>query len=125
MEIPLANHSYGRCQNPAACRRARGARPLPRGSVSLHVLLRRGDTPVGPLREARKCTGDLVPLALVRQRSLRGRSSWLCQADASSAREPVTFAAVTVLSLLLVLLFRYRAEGAAVTARERPVVTRG
>ncbi len=69
--------------------------------------------------------GDLVPLALVRQRSLRGRSSWLCQADASSAREPVAFAAVTVLSLLLVLLFRYRVEGAAVTARERPDVTRG
>jgi hypothetical protein len=49
----------------------------------------------------------------------------LCQADASSAREPVASAAVTVLSLLLVLLFRYRAEGAAVTASERPVVTRG
>jgi hypothetical protein len=69
--------------------------------------------------------GDLVPLALVCQRSMRGRSSKLCQADASSAREPVAFAAVTVLSLLLVLLFRYRVEGAAVTARERPDVTRG
>jgi hypothetical protein len=32
---------------------------------------------------------------------------------------------VTVLSLLLVLLFRYRVEGAAVTVRERPDVTRG
>jgi hypothetical protein len=40
----------------AACRRARGAQPLPRGSVSFHVLLRRGDTLVGPLREARECT---------------------------------------------------------------------
>ena len=69
--------------------------------------------------------GDLVPLALVRQRSLHGRSSVLCQADANCAREPLAFAAVTVLSLLLVLLFRYRVEGAAVTARERPVVTRG
>ena len=80
---------------------------------------------LGLYRRPESVPGDLVPLALVRQRSLRGRSSWLCQADASSAREPVAFAAVTVLSLLLVLLFRYRVEGAAVTARERPVVTRG
>ena len=78
-----------------------------------------------PLAEPESVPGDLVSLALVRQRSLRGRSSTLCQADASSAREPVAFAAVTVLPLLLVLLFRYRAEGAAVTAREHPVVARG
>jgi hypothetical protein len=122
----VPNESFAVENRVAACRRARGARPLPRGSVSLHVLLRRGDTLVGPLREARECTrGPRSPGALVRQRSLRGRSSMLCQADASSAREPVASAAVTVLSLLLVLLFRYRAEGAAVTARERPVVTRG
>ena len=121
----VPNEAFAVENRVAACRRARGARPLPRGSVSLHVLLRRGDTLVGPLRRPESVPGDLVPLALVRQRSLRGRSSVLCQADANCAREPVAFAAVTVLSLLLVLLFRYRAEGAAVTARERPVVTRG
>jgi hypothetical protein len=122
----VPNEAFAVENRVAACRRARGARPLPRGSVSLHVLLRRGDTLVGPLREARECTrgprspGSGAPtfLAWAILLAVPGRC-------ASSAREPVTFAAVTVLSLLLVLLFRYRVEGAAVTARERPDITRG
>src|SRR5215204_4023650 len=52
----VPNESFAVENRVAACRRARGARPLPRGSVSLHVLLRRGDTLIGPLREARECT---------------------------------------------------------------------
>ena len=41
--------------------------------------------------------------------------------EARQVWEPVAFAAVTVLLLFLVLLFRSAAKGAAVTTREHPV----
>ena len=116
----------------------RGTQSLPRGSISFHVLLRPGATPTGPLRGRERlrrprfsgpgadvlCWAALYALPTHRGKtmlwlrvahalSLVGGLALIVYIVAAEAREvwePLAFAAVTVLLLFLVLLFRYRRQ---------------